>query len=634
MWFLLAACTAKPPPTGLTGPDTGTPPDSGAPDSGTPSDTGTPSDPLPTGWSTVRFNHPPLGKVVTDGTTTWVVGGEGAVLQVEDAGPWVDLGVPPFTDRGIYDADARDGAIWAVTFDELAGFDSTAWTVVPLPEELQSPQAVSTRADGTVAVLAGDQPSVDCYYDCPPSVTVHLGLWDGVAWSVHSVGPTDWLNDLVETADGTLVAVGGGGWVARWDGAAWVDEHRGEDGTLRAVATDGTGIVAVGDDGLVVRGDLGALTVRVGGGVDGLDTVAVGPDGTAWALSWRAAWVDDGTGWAEVALPEDNVWASVGVRADGSAIVAGDQAGPTALVGDAAGWTVAWRQPSLWWVGDLWVDADGATWFGSHGAIGRWDAAGVLEAWVPPNPSNETAGEVRAVAGRGPDDVVAGGDDGVFDWDGTAWTWGWVAQDAIVWDVAMAPDGTAFAGLGAWLPDETQVPQLLRRDAGVWSVDPAPIPGGSVGLMALQAFAADDVYALTWRPSALLHFDGTGWTDLTGDLGAFYGAMWGRSGADLYLATDEDGVPTLLHWDGVAASAVAGAPPHLTAVSGCDDAVIVAGTDGWGDDFAPFTSILRDGVWTEMYRATSRMAVGGAGGTVVVAGDADAWRGPAATWAP
>ena len=104
----------------------------------------------------------------------------------------------------------------------------------------------------------------DCYTDCRPSAYTLLGEWDG-AWTTTTTGPGTQHEDLLEV-DGELIAVGTEGHVDRWSGSDWEELHGGEIGTLRAVAADGEGLVAVGDYRLVVRGPLDDLVVENVGG--------------------------------------------------------------------------------------------------------------------------------------------------------------------------------------------------------------------------------------------------------------------------------------------------------------------------------------------------------------------------------
>jgi hypothetical protein len=592
--------------------------------------TSTSPETLPEGWSRVRVEREGLGAIVSDGVGTWAIGGGGGVLEVGD--PWLDLGTEPFPRHSLYAADAKDGILWALTFYDLLWLDvasgQTSWEIIPLPEELQGPTAVVARLDGTIAVLTTDQPAVDCYYLCPPSTTNLLGLWDGAGWDLYTSEPSEALLAMAETASGEIVAVGEGGWVAHWDGSAWLQVY-GSGPYLRAVTTHGDEIVAVGDEGQVLRGTLAGMSATTVGTSDGLSAVAVSEDGVVWALSYGSFYVEDG-GWTEVELPEDGWWSSLHATADG-ALLAGDRAGPTALALDSTSWSEIWREPSLYRVQGVWLEDDDTTWLAARSGVGRWDGE-TFETWAMPAPWPNSPGEIRALSGTGPDDVVGVGQHGVFEWNGAGFDLVY-PLDEVLWDVSVAPDGTAFVGTSQDLYG-VQVPQMLRRDAGVWSVDPAPIPTPARVLIALEAFAADDVYALTWSsPVVLLHFDGTSWTEFTGDLGEGYEALWGRSGTDLYLGKGgNDPGDRLMRWDGATMTSVDGAPPYVTSLAGTDGDLLVGGTSGWGDEYAPLAWTLRGGTWTEMVDAETAVVVGARGEVAVLAGWREALRGPLSSW--
>ncbi|MEQ1571610.1 MAG: hypothetical protein ABMA64_38635 [Myxococcota bacterium] len=563
------------------------------------------------GWEHLLLSRAGVAAFVEDAGTIYAVDGLGGLLVVGD--PWQDLGVATLDDRGVYAADAESGVVWAASYARLGWWTGGAWSSVELPEELRQPQALVARSDGTAAVLAVYQPTTDCYYSCYPVVTNYLGIWDGAGWSLYQTEPTDQLMDLAETADGTLVAVGTGGWVARWTGSGWEDVAHGDSRTLRGVAADGDGIVAVGDYGYALEGPLDALAPTVT--PTDFDAVEIAANGTRWAHGWPNLWVDDGSGWAEVALPSDGYWYPFWPTADG-VVVAGDVGGPVALAGDAGGLAEVWSAPSLWWVQDVAVEPDGTAWFAAHSGLGRWGADGTYETWVAPG-----GGEARAVAGQGTD-VIAASDAGVLAWDGASWSLAYDLGDGLVWDVAVAPDGAAYAVGLQDLPDETELPVLLRRDGGVWSVDPAPFPE-SVDRYVVQvvAFAADDVYALAY--SELLRFDGAAWS-VVAPLAEDDGALWGRAGDDLYVGGAR--TPPLRQWDGAVFTPIPTASPVLVLAGDSDDLLVVQ-TAGWGDAFAPSVSRLHDGAWTLLYESDDFMAVGAAEGIGVVTGGEDAWRG-------
>ncbi|MDP2306631.1 MAG: hypothetical protein Q8P18_11470 [Pseudomonadota bacterium] len=575
-------------------------------------DTGAPPDDTPDGaWEHTLLYRPGLGNVAWEGDLGWAVGGTGQVVAI--GAEWSDEGGEGLDTA--YAAVALDGALWALTQEAIVRWDGV-WTSEPLPDQLGAGGALLARANGSLVVLNSNTDCDDCE---GPSVSNRLAEWDGADWTV--IEPpllAVWLTALAETSDGTLVAAGAGGAIAVWDGDAWSLRESGAEAHLASIAADAAGIVAVGAGGAVVRGPVDALTVESAGTED-LVSVDIGEDGTVWALGRTAAWRDDGAGWASVALPEGDWWDLAATRE--GAVVVGEDAGPVGLAGGASGFAEAWRQDSVDAAGVI-VGADGVAWIVGSNEIARWDADG-LSVW-----SAEVPGEVLAVGGRGPDDLLAVGYETLATWDGAAWTLASPGEGVLLRGVSVAPDGAAFAVGQRRDEEEDTTPVFMRRTDAGWIEEAAAIPTSASELIAVQAFAADDVYALSWdAPTQLLHWDGAAWTALTDDLGRSYEVLWGRDGADLYLGRgDREGDASLLRWDGTAMTEVAGAPFAVEALAGTGDTLLVSGTDGYGDDYAPVTLAYEAGVWTELFRGSSRMLVGASGGTQVVIGGGDGWR--------
>jgi hypothetical protein len=61
-------------------------------------------------------------------------------------------------------------------------------------------------------------------------------------------------------------------------------------------------------------------------------------------------------------------------------------------------------------------------------------------------------------------------------------------------------------------------------------------------------------------------------------------------------------------------------------LAGTDAGLLVSGTDGYGDAFAPVTFTYADGVWTELLRADERMLIAAGGGAEVVLAGGEGWR--------
>jgi hypothetical protein len=436
-----------------------------------------------------------------------------------------------------------------------------------------------------------------------------LATWDGDDWSVvgEDAQPTAF-QALARLADGTLVAVGPGR-VATWSGTAFEDVAiDGSIGNLYDVAADGDGILAAADGG-VLRGSLDDLRFEAVPD-DELLRVAVAADGTAWAVGVEGAYVDR-DGWSVVDagfVPID-----VAPLAHGRAVLAGDHGGPTLAVAGPDGVDVAWNAPAIDATAG-WLDADGTAWLVGYGAAAR--LAGELTVW------DADLRDVRAVDGASPTDVIGVGDGSVVAWFGGTWVTEYTDPDGLVWDVSIAPDGAAFAGAGHNASGtEDWTPQLLRRDDGIWLADPVPLPGQA--LIAVEAFAADDVYALTWNPGALAHWDGAAWTTLAEDLDAE--ELWGRSGADLYVGGRAP--HALQRWDGAALVDVPGAPTEAVIdLAGDDDGLLVAGVLAWGEDYTAVATELTDGAWSEILRSETGVAVAASPGGRLILADGQAWR--------
>jgi hypothetical protein len=562
-------------------------------------------------WEAATLYRSGLSYALADGPAVWAVGWDGRV--VEGGAAWSDVGGVDLD--VVFDAAAGGGERWALTTDTLARWDG-GWREEPLPSGAGGSGGLLARADGSVVVLRAHMDCDDCDGEV---VTNGLSTWDGAAWTVTTPPPNAaYLYALAELPDGTLVAVGSGGTVAVWEGEGWTFAGTGGDAALIDVAATADGIVAVAEDGTVVRGPLDALVVE---SVDagGLTAVAVADDGAIWALGAAGVWVDDGTGWVAVPLPA-GAWADLVVTVDG-VVVVGDHAGPTVISGDTSGFASAWHADSVD-AGTVAVDAAGAAWIVGPEAVARWDDAGVT-VWPADLP-----GVFHAAVGDGAEDLVVVGNETIATWDGVAWSEVVTGENVQLSSVSVASDGAAFAVGAATSDAEVVTPVFWRRTDGVWAAETAPIPTTADQLIAVQAFAQDDVYALSWRsPAQLLHWDGAAWSVVVEDLGEDYEVMWGRDGSDLYLGRGHpDGGTSLARWDGATLSAVAGAPFAVEGLAGTDAGLLVSGTDGYGDAFAPVTFTYADGVWTELLRADERMLIAAGGGAEVVLAGGEGWR--------
>lgn len=539
----------------------------------------------------------------------WAVGGDGLVVRIADG--WTEVGAP-----GTLGVGGAAGALWALTTGGIAawaeGGPEGGWTEIPFEVQPGNPRDLMVRADGTVAVLADEDL---CDETCAPSHVSRLSEWDGGAWTLTTPTPRpEGLVALAELDDGTLVAVGDDGLVARWDGADWVEIGRASGADLFDVAAEGTGFVAVGEAGAVVRGTASGLDPVESAGSEDLLAVA------GWALGATAAWVDRGAGWEALPLPEGD-WRAIAATDDGRVLVGGGDAdGVVGLEGDADGLAEAWRRQRVPLINEVWVDAAGVAWLACEdGVIATWDGERLRSEAVDPG------GGFVGIDGVGSArDVVVAYDSGVVTWDGAAWTV--VELEGVdelqLSDVAVAPDGAAFASGFTRDEAETSTPAFLRRDGGVWAAEVPPDAGRA--LIALHAFAADEVYGVSWpAPAQLVAWDGRAWTVLVADLGRAYESLWGRSGTDLYLGADGEGEgPALLRWDGAGVTEVVGAPPRVRGIAG-DETRLIAG--GWDGDARVVTEYAA-GAWVEQLRPESGPDVAIGGGVDVVTAWREAWR--------
>ena len=109
----------------------------------------------------------------------------------------------------------------------------------------------------------------------------------GETWSLHVTLHSKGLRGVVEVADDLVIAVGESGKVLTWDGGSWTSSLVAPTGaTLRAVASDGVAIVAVGDGGVLLarRVDDPSAQWSVGPALTrrDLNVVAAGASGEIW----------------------------------------------------------------------------------------------------------------------------------------------------------------------------------------------------------------------------------------------------------------------------------------------------------------------------------------------------------------
>jgi hypothetical protein len=241
--------------------------------------------------------------------------------------------------------------------------------------------------------------------------------------------------------------------------------------------------------------------------------------------------------------------------------------------------------------------------WGTGYAIGSW-AGDAITSFVAPIDHT-----LDAVAGVSPDEVVAVGDSEVVTLAGGDVTVEDLAPDGY-WlglrDVAGGPDGSLYAG-GFYRDEATEADSaaFYVRNAGTWEPLDATMDGS---ILALWVAGADDVYALAWPTSQIVHWDGAAWTTLADAPDAT--AIWGRSDAEIYVASDAGGVSV---WDGATLTPIAGAPASARDVVGTADALYVVSYEGdW------VVSRYADGAWSEVLRTNDTPVMAASGDEVAV----------------
>ncbi len=205
-----------------------------------------------------------------------------------------------------------------------------------------------------------------------------VGHFDGAAWSAMSSGSTSLLYGVWGTRHGDVFAVGVGGTILHYDGTAWSAMASGTTVTLYAVwGTASANVWAAGLNGVLLHYDGAAWS-----------TVATGT-----TARLQAVW---GTG-------------------PGDVFVAGS--GGTVLHFDGSTWSLmATGTTQLLYA--LWGTAPGDVYaITSSGALFRYDGS----SWSAQGPNPAVA--VRTLAGTSGADLYAVGSSGTLRrWDGAAWT--------------------------------------------------------------------------------------------------------------------------------------------------------------------------------------------------------------------
>ncbi|MGD2123451.1 MAG: hypothetical protein PVJ76_16985 [Gemmatimonadota bacterium] len=213
----------------------------------------------------------------------------------------------------------------------------------------------------------------------------------------------------------------------------------------------------------------------------------------------------------------------------------------------------SWTQTDLGFpITDVWGTASDNV-FAVGGRSGEAEIAHFDgDSWTSMDPAgaDETLWSVWGTSGT---DVFAVGDGGtILHYDGAAWA---PIESGIgggltgVW--AAAPDAVVAVGLeGVWLFDGEAWSQMSEVAGSPWTVWGTSLdnlfyrgPGVTRGIW---GFSPADVFAVG-SSGQIWHFDGTSWAEMESGTDNFLLGVWGTSPTDVYAVGDKG---TILHYDG------------------------------------------------------------------------------------
>jgi hypothetical protein len=481
------------------------------------------------GWEATDIGIDNFVGVVTGDDGALAVGFTGRVVRIDDA-QTLDAGSAELRLHRV--VQGADGTIWALANDSGVWKWDGAWSEIPRGGVGNAYDLVA-RASGDVVVIGTDECS-DCH-----EPTTHVATWDGAHWQMVDLPEDQYGYAAAETPDGRLVIVGGGGLVSVESGAGFEAVDSGTNEFLVSVAADESGIVAAGWNGVVVSGEIDELTVETIGADNPMQVDVAGS--VAWVAAWEGLWVNPGTGWHWVATTGFPYAVTAAAADDVFVVTDGDVS--LVLRGDANGLDEVYRKVGADGVQTTWTDEDGDTW------MTDWD--GRLLHWR--GDTLELAGRAdfygEAMDGSGSDDIVFA-EEGIAEWDGATLDTTELDDD-FFFGVAVSDAGAWVVGLQRVAGTEDSVPLALQREADGWEALPTAIEGSRY---LTAAWASDDgilfVLAELSGSTALLRWDGSAWTTLSGDLGDRYAGIEGRGPDDLYVYGAGDGGSGVLHWDG------------------------------------------------------------------------------------
>lgn len=486
-------------------------------------------------------------------SNVWMVGAQGTILR------WDGTRLAPVasgTTRTLFDVSGTGPSdVWMVgqsdagaLYGLILRWDGAALRVQRASSCPNSLYAVHARGPGDVWVGGGVK--TVCHFD-------------GTGWSYRHVTSTwqDSITDLWQGPTGPLWAIFSGE-VWRLDGETWARAYQLPDtadwtvpGLLRlAAGADGT-LIAGGSHGYLARFDGTAWSASRLPGDASYRGVAVA-GGTGWAVGPAARARLQGGAWRESYQVATRQWLREVVGTSTSNLYALGSEG--ALVRRAAGG--GWTQVDMpLGIDDhpaaLTLTTDGVLWMsGSFGAA-SFDGASFT--------SHDQPRSMRRMYGRS-NDLWAVGEYGMAHYDGT--TWRDVARPDGVIGPLLAVDGTS--GQDVWA---VGTGNILHYDGTSWRKVNLDDPERSIVWTAVVAIAPDDVW-VAGESQQVRHWDGTSWRSITATPQArpYLSSGWAAGPDDVWFVENGRG---LLHWDGTAFTA--------TALDGAAGVVGIPGAGLW-----------------------------------------------------
>ncbi len=316
--------------------------------------------------------------------------------------------------------------------------------------------------------------------------------FDGHTWQEmgRPTNRTYYLYDVWGTGPDDLFVVGRDGVIAHYDGSQWSEQGQAAPFSGAGIWTDGTHVVAVGGLRALVYDGRQWILYRLPPDIPGshwLSSYLYGPWGTSWndlyAVSEGLIWHFDGQTWthAHVMVTSDDeevvrfrgIWGS----------------GPNNI------YAVGYIEGSYPNNVHVLVHYDGSQWSTVYQASGK--------------------GELVAIWGSGPDDIfVAATDGGMLHYDGHAWSqmsttyfdsvWGSGPND--VWATGETPAGLA----AIFHYDGSQWHKVYEKDIAlnrIWGL-------GANNIFAMGATSEPLGISAGLERAVLLHYDGSGWTEM------------------------------------------------------------------------------------------------------------------------